>query len=184
MWRWQMSSLKNPCALEDLNCLRQSSWLSQAAKLFGGFPYLIHPWIQLGSTLGATQPTIPKSAKLLNATRENHMSSNWSWPRTSSSQGMIPPPAKAARKGWDKQQWGSKQGNVKDHDSGCQCEMGVSPELKWGLRQIYGLVKDISVSERKTSHMTGRPHLLWWLLFPHHHEFTSPGFKFIHTTFI
>lgn len=58
-----MSSLKNPCALEDLNCLRQSSWLSQAAKLFGGIPYLIHPWIQLGSTLGAMQPTIPKKCK-------------------------------------------------------------------------------------------------------------------------
>lgn len=50
--------------------------------------------------------------------------------------GMFPPPVKAARKDWNKQKWGSKQENFKDHDSRYQQEMGVSTELKWGLRYM------------------------------------------------
>lgn len=101
------------------------------------------------------------------------------------SQGMISPPIKAARKDWDKQQWGSRQENVRDRDSECQWEMWVSAELRF---KIYGSVKEISQPLR------GRlptwwgdhrgHHLLWWLLFSHQHEFTSPGFKFIHVTYL
>lgn len=60
---------------------------------------------------------------------------------------MFPLPEKAARKDWDKQQWGSKQEKFKDCDSGFQWDMGVNTELKWGLRYIEQT--DFTVSEEE-----------------------------------
>lgn len=61
--------------------------------------------------------------------------------------GNVPTPVKAARKDWDKQQWGSKQEKFKDRDSGYQWDMGANTELKWGLRYVDQT--NFIVSERK-----------------------------------
>jgi len=102
-----MSSLKNQYALEDPHCLTHSSSLSHAVKQFGSFLKFTDgsSWAifcEQNSPIRlkhqATCKTAEGNQKMYKLKPEHKVI------KISSSQQMFPPPVKAARKDWNKQQ--------------------------------------------------------------------------------